>query len=91
MDIEVRENGTLVYDGIAVGRLDQDDARLVLNLGWMKAAGLKITVEGDPSLDRRRVVLARPVDHVRTEQGDQLKLGDESLNGEATEPAKTKS
>lgn len=66
--IVVRENGTIVYNEMAVGRVDTaaalDDgtnARLVLNLGWMKAAGLRVTVQGDPEVDRKRggIVLER--------------------------------
>jgi hypothetical protein len=66
--ITSRPNGTLVYNGMAVGRVDTEtmlddgtNARLVLNLGWMKAAGLRVTVQGDPEVDHRRngIVLER--------------------------------
>lgn len=62
---EVRENGALCFDGMVVGRVTEKDAggapRLTLNLGWAKAAGLGVTVQGDPEVDRRRggVVLER--------------------------------
>lgn len=75
MGLEVTDRGTLVFDGVAVGRFHADETRLVLNLGWFDAAGLKITVEGDPTNDRRRIVLARPIDTVRHEpHGDQEAL-----------------
>lgn len=72
--IEVRPNGTVIFDGIAIGGLDftNEDAdgkgcegleipRLTLNLGWMRAAGMRITIEGDPRVDRNRtgIVLER--------------------------------
>lgn len=59
--VVIRPNGKVVYDDMIVGWIDTgamlDDgtnARLVLNLGWMKAAGLRITVQGDPDIDRKR-------------------------------------
>lgn len=66
--ITIRPNGTLLFDGIAIGGLDAgamlDDgtnARLTLNLGWMRLAGLHITVQADPDVDRKRdgIVLER--------------------------------
>jgi hypothetical protein len=67
-ELTTRPNGTLVYNGLAVGRVDTEaklddgtNARLILNLGWMKAAGLRITVQADPDVDHKRggVVLER--------------------------------
>jgi len=63
--IEVRPNGTVMYDGIAIGGLDYDVAdtesivatgkpRLTLNLGWIRAAGLRIKVLDDPAVERHR-------------------------------------
>lgn len=61
LPLRLRLNGKLVYDDMIVGWLDTsamlDDgtnARLVLNLGWMKAAGLRIGVQGDPDVERPR-------------------------------------
>lgn len=56
----VRPNGSLVYDSIVVGRVD--NSTLVLNLGWARAAGLGVRVEADPAVDHKRggIVLARP-------------------------------
>lgn len=69
--LDIRPNGTVTYDGIAIGALDFTDEevpagtpitapptvavpRLTLNLGWMRAAGLHVTIEGDPRVDRQR-------------------------------------
>lgn len=62
--IEVRPNGTIVFDGIAIGGLDlvvEDDGvpdkqhpRVTLNLGWCRAAGVRVRVEGDPRVDHQR-------------------------------------
>lgn len=63
--IEIRPNGTVIYDGVAIGGLSLDTdtprPRLTLNLGWMRAADVGITIEGDPQVDRKRggVVLKR--------------------------------
>lgn len=67
--IEVRANGTVIFDGIAIGGLSVDalegDAperpRLTLNLGWLRLAGVGITLENDPTVDRNRtgIVLER--------------------------------
>ena len=61
--IEVRPNGTVIYDGIAIGGLDLVGTapRLTVNLGWCRLAGLSVTVQGDPDVDRKRggVVLSR--------------------------------
>lgn len=62
--LDIRPNGTVTYDGIAIGGLmfvvDAGEEpnisypRLTLNLGWMRAAGLHVTIEGDPRVDRQR-------------------------------------
>jgi len=59
MELELRENGGLVVDGLAIGRVE--DSHLILNLGWMKLAGVGLTVQGDPDIDHKRggVVLQR--------------------------------
>lgn len=56
---EVRETGALCFDGMVVGRLGAE--HVTLNLGWCKAAGLGVTVQGDPEVDRKRggIVLQR--------------------------------
>ena len=72
--ITVRENGALSYEGAFFGEFDPVEKRLVLNLGWMRMAGLKLTVEGDPKTDKRRIVLARPTEVKRMEGGDQESL-----------------
>src|SRR5262249_13199735 len=58
--LDLRPNGTLIYNEMAVGKLDTDamlddgtNARIILNLGWMKAAGLRITVQADPEVDHK--------------------------------------
>ena len=55
----LREDGRLVYDGIAVGTFA--DGRITVNLGWAKAAGLRVKLLADPEVDTRRggVVLDR--------------------------------
>lgn len=57
--IQRRDDGLLSYDGIAIG--NQVDGHLVLNLGWLRAAGLRIKLLADPEVDNRRggVVLER--------------------------------
>lgn len=65
--IEIRPNGTVIYDGIAIGGLDLTDTdvggkgcdecefpRLTLDLGWCKAAGLRVLIKADPAVDRKR-------------------------------------
>jgi hypothetical protein len=57
--LEVRENGAVTYDGIVVGTVSTWDggARLTLDLGWAKAAGLHVTVLGDRAVDKARKAL----------------------------------
>lgn len=57
--LSIRDNGTLSYDGVAIGRIGPDEVvgageRLFINAGWMKAAGLGLTIEADPQVDRKR-------------------------------------
>lgn len=70
--LAVRPNGTLTFDGIAIGALEfvggaplpppvgekagaeRAEPRLTLNLGWLRAAGLHVRIEGDPQVDRKR-------------------------------------
>lgn len=58
LPLAIRPNGTVTYDGIAIGGLaldlEAEGDRLTLNLGWMRAAGLHVTIEGDPRVDRQR-------------------------------------
>lgn len=64
------ENGALVADGgIVVGSVARPDSpldgivgtspTLVLDLGWLRAAGVRLQVFGDRSVDRRSIVLER--------------------------------
>lgn len=57
--LAIHPSGSLVYEGIVVGKNDGD--QLTINLGWAKAAGLKVKVLADPEVDRNRggVVLDR--------------------------------
>lgn len=71
MDRNELTEGALVHDGIVIGRVDLDTdpgtsdpaqgAHITLNLGWMKMAGVTVTVLGDPEVDRKRggIVLDR--------------------------------
>lgn len=64
--IEVRPNGTILFDGIAIGGLDltepppgtpisvTESPRLTLNAGWIRLAGLRFRVQDDPSVDSHR-------------------------------------
>lgn len=72
--LEIKETGAVLLEGIVVGEFDPQERRLVLNLGWCRLADLKLTVEGDPKEDRRRILLARPADPRRLAGGDQLPL-----------------
>jgi len=73
--IEITESGAIRFDGTVVGEYDADERRLVLDLGWMRIAGLNLTVLGDPRKDKNRKVLERPRDMVRNAAGvDQEKL-----------------
>lgn len=66
------ETGTIKYGDTIVGSVEmeaeegegvlQPAHRLVLNLGWLRRAGLAITLEPDPSLEHPRsgYVLQRP-------------------------------
>lgn len=49
----------LLFDGIVVGTLEPD--RVLINLGWAKAAGLHVRIEADPAVDHKRggIVLDR--------------------------------
>jgi hypothetical protein len=60
MTWELRENGSLCFDGMVVGKVT-DEPRIVLNLGWAKAAGVGVTVQGDPEVDKKRggIILER--------------------------------
>lgn len=57
--LTIRPDGKVVYDDILVGRFDA--GHLTLDLGWLKAAGVKVTIKADPDLDRVRggIVLER--------------------------------
>lgn len=57
--IQRRDDGLLSYDGIAIG--SQIDGQIVLNLGWLRAAGLGIKLLADPEVDTKRggIVLER--------------------------------
>lgn len=71
--IDIRPNGTVLFDGIAIGGLDvtggptlhdplaTDEPRLTLNLGWMRLAGLHVRLQDDPDVDHHRdgIVLER--------------------------------
>jgi len=63
--IEVRPNGTILFDGIAIGGLDlvgdgvgaqvsDGYPRLTLNAGWIRLAGLSFRVQDDPERDSHR-------------------------------------
>lgn len=57
--VGIRHDGKLVYDDVMIGRVD--GGHVTLDLGWCKAAGVKITIKADPDVDRIRggVVLER--------------------------------
>ena len=54
--LEIRDDGLLSFDGIAVGNIKTDGDRMVLvvNLGWARAAGLGVRVLDDPAVERHR-------------------------------------
>lgn len=56
--------GRLIYDGMVIGEVEgrADGDYLVLNLGWLRLAGIGLRVEADPRIDRQRdgIVLDRP-------------------------------
>lgn len=63
--IEVRANGTVLFDEAIIGRAELDPdgkPRLILNLGWLKAVGMGITLQNDPDVDTQRngFVIQRP-------------------------------
>ena len=68
------ENGKLLHEGMVIGMLTEEEQHqrddtgavimtptIVLNLGWMKLAGVHVRILADPELDRHRngVVLDR--------------------------------
>lgn len=66
-EFELRDNGSLVFDGIVVGTTsdaehepDEDGpveverATITIDLGWAKAAGVRVRVLDDPAVDRHR-------------------------------------
>lgn len=67
LPLRFRENGALVAaGGIVVGRVALPlgigtQPTLVLDLGWMRAAGVRLQVIGDREVDRQRsgIVLER--------------------------------
>lgn len=59
-DLIVHPNGGLEYDGHFVGEFN--DGKLVVNLAWCRLAGVSVRVDGDPSVEKRRVVVDRPVE-----------------------------
>lgn len=63
--IEVRANGSILFDEAIIGRAELDPdgkPRLILNLGWLKAVGMGITLQNDPDVDTQRsgFVIQRP-------------------------------
>lgn len=55
----IREDGAITFDAAPIGRVVEDggegsQARLVLNLGWMKLAGVSITLQDDPEVEHHR-------------------------------------
>lgn len=61
--MEIRENGSITHDGIAVGSIDitpagpdgkHEQDTLTIDLGWTKAAGLRVVVRDDPAIDHHR-------------------------------------
>lgn len=59
----VRDDGAVTFDSAPIGRVIEDggegnQARLVLNLGWMKLAGVAITVQDDPEIEHHRSGIA---------------------------------
>jgi hypothetical protein len=71
MELTIRNDGAVIADGMAIGRFTpyefgpqetgDEKGRLTINLGWAKLAGLGITIQGDPEVDKKRggVVLER--------------------------------
>lgn len=66
--IAIAENGNIVYAGLVIGGLDfvqvdhdADGPRVTLDLGWCRAAGVRVRVLPDYSVERPRsgVVLER--------------------------------
>lgn len=66
--LEIKDNGTIIYDGMVVGKWQGSPdvpslaPRLTLNLGWLAAAGIAIVLQDDPESDHHRggVAFARP-------------------------------
>lgn len=56
--MELRENGSITHAGIAVGGIaiapEGERDTLTIDLGWAKAAGLRVVVRDDPAQDRHR-------------------------------------
>ena len=54
--LEIRDDGRVSFDGIAVGNVETEGDRtvLIVNLGWARAAGLGIRVLDDPAVERHR-------------------------------------
>jgi hypothetical protein len=71
-DMQLRDNGTLVHDGIVIGNVtanDDEDAEVILNLGWCAAAGVDVTIQGNPNVEARRIVLKRVAGSQPTTRG----------------------
>lgn len=56
--MEIRENGSIVHDGVAVGQItdapEGERDTLTIDLGWANAAGLHVVVRDDPARDHHR-------------------------------------
>lgn len=67
--LQVTSNGRLLVDGVVIGSFSvpapdeelADSPTLELHLGWLRAAGVRVVVHGEPGVDRNRggIVLAR--------------------------------
>lgn len=51
-ELTIDDKGVLFFGKYPVGQIDTEV--LVLNLGWMRMAGLGVRVQGDPDVDRNR-------------------------------------